>query len=242
MAKRMVRPMAEPQVPEPSSSNALKPPAAILFDLDGTLLDTAPDLGAALNRMLERRGFEPLAPEVIRPHVSRGSRGLTELACQHRPMGVAADALRDEFLEEYAAAICVDSCLFEGMAQVLAEIEASACRWGIVTNKPGWLTDPLLAALGLDKRAACVVSGDTTAHAKPHPLPLLHAAGILTLSSADCLYVGDDLRDIQAARAAGMPVVAAGYGYVGVDSPPAAWGADAVLTHPAELRAFLPGV
>lgn len=214
---------------------------AVLFDLDGTLVDTAPDLGAALNLLLARRDFPPLSADLIRPHVSHGARGLVGLGRAHYPLEDDDETLRQEFLDTYAEAPCIDSALFEGMDTVLATLEASARPWGIVTNKPTWLTEPVLDGLALTQRSACVVCGDTTAHAKPHPLPLLHAAAQIKLEPRHCLYVGDDLRDVQAARAAGMPVLAAGYGYLGVASPPDAWGADAVVDNPAAILDWLDG-
>jgi len=221
---------------EPSA----EPIAAVLFDLDGTLVDTAPDLGGALNRVIEERGFAPLPAETIRPHVSRGGRGLTELGYAHYDLGPDRDATRHRLLDLYEAHLCVDSALFPGMDDVLDALEARGMPWGIVTNKLTYLTTPLVAALGLDVRAACVVCGDTVEHAKPHPAPLEHAATLVGRPASACLYVGDDLRDVQAARAAGMPVLAAGYGYLGPAGDPTLWGADGVITAPSDLLAYLP--
>lgn len=216
------------------------PVEVVLFDLDGTLVDTAPDLGGALNRVIEERGFAPLPAATIRPHVSRGGRGLTELGYSHYDLGHDRDAVLTRLLEIYETQLCVDSALFPGVAELLATLESRAMPWGIVTNKRRYLADPLLEALALSDRAACVVCGDTAAHPKPHPAPLLHAAELVGRSPLRCLYVGDDVRDVQAARAAGMPVVAAGYGYLGPEGDASGWGADGIIDSPVDLIACLP--
>jgi len=214
-------------------------PRAVLFDLDGTLLDTAPDLAAALNRTRADEGLPPLAPAVIRPWVAQGSPGLLEVGFGSGPDAPAYAARRTRLLAHYRAAIATHTRLFAGMAEVLDVLEAGRRPWGIVTNKPGWLSAPLLAALALEHRAACVVAGDTLAQAKPHPAPLLHAAATLTMRSADCLYVGDAESDVTAARAAGMPVLVALYGYLGPADQPHSWGADGVIAAPSELLAWI---
>ena len=200
--------------------------ALILFDFDGTLADTAPDLAAAANRQRTRAGLEPLPLEVLRPYSSAGARGLLRCALNLTPADEAYEAHRVQFLKDYEAAMTVDTCLFEGVPELLAQIKAEGMDWGIVTNKATYLATPIVAALGLAEDCAVLVCGDTTAHAKPHPLPLLHAAKQAGYGVERCLYVGDDLRDIQAAQAAGMPSIAAAYGYCGPEHPPETWQAD----------------
>jgi len=208
---------------------------AVLFDLDGTFADTAPDLGRALNRMRADRRLEPLPIETLRAHASSGARGLIKAGFGLAPGNEEYETLRLRFLALYEENLCVDTRVFDGMATLLDALEGRDLRWGIVTNKAKRYTDPLLRELGFDARAACVVSGDSTPHVKPHPASLLKAAELLALDPADCLYVGDDIRDIQAARAAGMRFVAAGWGYLGEGGDPNAWGADAVLARPEEI-------
>ena len=214
-------------------------PRAVLFDLDGTLIDTAPDLARALNQVLLEDGHEPLPFAAIRSHVSHGSAALIRLAYTLAAGSPAFEARRQRLLDAYHAAVAVESRLFVGMGAVLQRCEEMALPWGIVTNKPGWLTAPLLRALALDARAACVVAGDSTLRSKPHPDPLLAAAAALGLAPATCLYVGDAERDVSAAHAAGMPAVVALYGYLGRDDDPQAWGADGYVDHPAGLLAWL---
>ena len=185
---------------------------AVLFDLDGTLLDTAPDLAGALNRMRNLDGLNELAFEEIRPWGSHGSVALLRLGYGLVPEDREFAQKREQFLAEYRANIAEHSRMFDGVEEILNQLEASGRKWGIVTNKPHWLTTPLLEALKLSERAACIVSGDSTAHAKPHPEPLITAANQLDISTHDCLYVGDAERDVQAAKAASMPVVIAQYG------------------------------
>ena len=208
--------------------------SALLLDLDGTLLDTAPDMGGALNRLRGESGLEPLPAAVIRPVVSHGAMRLVKLGFPQAE-GDEFERLRLRFLELYSQFLAVDTQLFPGIEAVLAELEERAIPWGVVTNKPGWLTDPLMAALGLDRRAACIVSGDTVAERKPHPLPLLHAAERIGLAPSDCLYVGDAERDIQAGRAAGMTTVVAAYGYISSDDEPERWDPTGIVEHPLEL-------
>ena len=211
---------------------------AALFDFDGTFADTAPDLAAAVNAMRTKRGLAPLAPQVVRPYASMGARGLLRIGFDMAPDDTNYIAMRDEFLDLYERALCVHTRLFAGMRELLRELEARAITWGIVTNKATRFTSPLVTEL--DVAPACVVCGDTTPHLKPHPAPLLAAAEQLRLPPADCVYVGDDLRDIQAARAAGMRCVAVQYGYHGADNPgPATWNADAIIDHPLELLEHL---
>src|SRR3954470_20663633 len=187
---------------------------AVLFDLDGTLADTAPDLGAALNRVRLARGLAPLPLAHLRPHASHGARGLIGAGMGVRPEDEAYGELRDAFLDEYASALCVDSILFAGVAEMLQGIESRALKWGIVTNKGTRFTAPLLDALQLAGRANAIVCGDTTAHAKPHPAPLLYAAEQIGVAPERCVYVGDAERDVLAGVAAGMPAIVARYGYI----------------------------
>jgi len=212
---------------------------AVLFDLDGTLADTAPDLARALNALLGERGLPPVPLAHTRPLTSSGARGMIKAGFGLTPESDQYEALKTRFLELYRADVCVETRLFPGMDELLGALEDRGLPWGIVTNKFDRFTVPLVEALGLGTRAACVVSGDTVARAKPHPDPLLHASRLLALEPAACLYVGDDLRDVQAARAAGMPIIAAGYGYLGNEGDPRDWGADAVIDHPLETLSFL---
>ena len=212
---------------------------AVLFDLDGTLADSAPDLALALNLLLAERGLPPVPLQLARPHTSSGARGLIKAG-----FGIDADhpdypALKDRFLDLYEQNLSVHTALFDGVAPLLDELDKRSIRWGIVTNKAMRFTGAVVEGIGLATRSACVVSGDTTARAKPHPDPLLHAATTMQIPPAHCIYVGDDLRDIQAARAAGMGALAAAYGYLGVDGDPHDWDADAVITQPGEVLKFL---
>jgi phosphoglycolate phosphatase len=208
---------------------------AVLFDLDGTFADTAPDLARALNRVRAEKGLAPLPPAAARPYTSSGARGLLKAGFGITPESDGYVALRDLFLAFYEEELCVETRLFDGIPELLAKITVRKLPWGIVTNKGKRFTEPLLRSLAVDHLAACVVSGDSTAHIKPHPAPLLLAASLLALPPADCVYIGDDLRDAQAARAAGMHFVAAGWGYHGEGGDPDAWEADAVVAHPREV-------
>jgi phosphoglycolate phosphatase len=213
---------------------------AVLFDLDGTLVDTAPDLVRAVNRVRTDRGLDPLPFAQLRPYASHGARGLLGAGMAVTPDDADYIALRDAFLDHYAAALCIESAPFEQMETLLAAIEGRALRWGIVTNKASRFTAPLLEALGLARRAATVVCGDTTAHAKPHPAPLLHAAAELGVLPERCIYVGDAERDIAAGIAAGMHTIVARYGYIQPDEFPDTWPADGHIAEPAALIAWLP--
>ena len=213
---------------------------AVLFDLDGTLADTAPDLAAALNEVRAARGMAALPLDLLRPWASHGARGLLAAG-----MGIAPDAaeypqLRDAFLDFYAGALCIDTTLFGAVDDVLAEIEARGIRWGIVTNKATRFTLPLLDALGLSARAHAIVCGDTTPHAKPHPAPLLAAAQRLSTPAARCVYVGDAERDVTAGVAAGMHTLVARYGYITAAEAPDAWPADGSIDSPRALLDWLP--
>ncbi len=211
----------------------------VLFDLDGTLADTAPDMLAALSSLLREENRRPVDPTVARSCVSRGAVGLLRLAYGEEIADDEFERLRVRFLQIYADALCVDTRLFPNMAATLAHIEDSGRKWGVVINKPAWLTDRLIDALGLTTGAACVVSGDTTDQRKPHPKPLLHACTCCASDAARCVYIGDDPRDIRAGEAAGMTTLVALYGYISDAENPHAWGADGVLEDIAQLSAWL---
>lgn len=214
-------------------------PAAIFFDLDGTLADTAPDLGGALNRVRGEEGLPPLPLAALRPVVSQGVRGLLRVGFALQPEDAAYAALQERVLAHYAAGICDETVLFPGVDALLEGLEVRGLPWGIITNKRARYTEPLVRALQLDRRAVTVVSGDTAAAPKPAPEPLLHACRIAGVAPQHCWYVGDDLRDIQAAHAANMPAIAAAWGYLGDGLPPEQWQADAMAHSPAEIAAII---
>ena len=218
---------------------SLPVPRAVLFDLDGTLADTAPDLANAVNKMRQDRGLSLTPYELLRPMASAGARGLIGVAFGIQPGDADFEPMRTEFLANYEAQIADQTVLFEDIVALLAKIESNGQHWGIVTNKPLRYTDALLPLIGL-AHAACSISGDTTPHAKPHPEPLFEAARRLQLAPEQCWYVGDDLRDIQAGKAAGMPTIAAGWGYCGM-SEPANWDADFIAGSPREIIELLSG-
>ena len=221
------------------SGPATSPIRGVLFDLDGTLIDSAPDLAGAANRLRADHGLEPLPLEALRPMVGSGARGMVGVAFGVAPGEERFEALRDAFLAHYEANLLERTRPFDGVPQMLDAIEASGLAWGIVTNKATRFTLPIVAGLGLAQRAGVVVCGDTTPHAKPHPEPLLHAARALGLAPENVAYVGDDLRDAQAARAAGMPMLAATWGYLGLGEPVHDWGADALVDAPSQLLDWL---
>ena len=207
----------------------------VFFDLDGTLADTAPDLVAATNKLLLARNLEPKPYEFLRPYASAGARGLLEGA-----FGISTDhpdfiTLRDEFFSNYEKALLVESTLFKDIDYLLDQMDQAKLPWGIVTNKSQRFTNPLVELMGLHERSASTVSGDTTPHSKPHPEPILHAAKLANIDPTKSLYVGDDIRDVIAGKAAGMKTVAAAYGYCGCKEPPEAWGADYLINTPLEL-------
>jgi phosphoglycolate phosphatase len=212
---------------------------SVLFDLDGTLADTAPDLAFALNQQRLARGMSELSVAELRIHASSGARGLLRQGFGIHPEDSGYLAMRDEFLDIYERNLSRSSALFPGMAALLDEIEARGLTWGIVTNKAERFTFPLLRALGLLERAACVICGDTTLHAKPHPAPLMEAMSRIGTVASQCIYVGDDERDVQSGHAAGMPVVVVRYGYLGNGRPPEEWGADLFVDSPAGLGRLL---
>lgn len=212
---------------------------AVLFDLDGTLIDSAPDLAGAANRLRAAHGLNDLPFEQLRPLVGTGARGMLGVA-----MGVGPDdkrfaALRDEFLAIYERGMLMRTHVFAGMVPVLNQLDSIRLPWGIVTNKAERFALPVIAGMALDLRAAVIVCGDTTPHAKPHPEPLLEAARRMGVSAPDCVYVGDDLRDVQAGKAAGMATLAAAWGYLGQGEHIDDWGADAVIDLPANLLKWL---
>ncbi len=211
----------------------------VLFDLDGTLIDSAPDLAGAANRLRAEHGLAPLPLSQLRPMVGSGARGMVGVAFGVAPGEPRFESLRDAFLAHYEAGLLELTRPFDGVDALLTELEAAGIPWGIVTNKATRFTLPIVNGLGLAQRAAVVVCGDTTPHSKPHPAPLLHAAQALGVAPECIAYVGDDLRDAQAARAAGMLMVAATWGYLGLGEPVHAWGADAVLDAPSLLMSWL---
>lgn len=212
---------------------------AVFFDLDGTLADTAPDLGGALNELLAEAGRPALAHEVLRPHVSAGTRGMLGIGFGIKPEHSDYPDLAKRFLELYAARLCVGTRLFDGMTQLLAGLEARGIVWGVVTNKPARFTDPLMAGLGLAERCAAIVSGDSAPRPKPAPDTLLLASQVAGVPPRLTLYVGDDLRDVQAAHAAGMRAIAAAWGYLGDGLPISDWRADATIAAPLDLLDLL---
>ena len=215
------------------------PIRGVLFDLDGTLIDSAPDLAGAANRLRVDHGLEPLPLELLRPMVGSGARGMVGVAFGAVPGEPQFESLRDAFLAHYERGLLEKTLAFDGVDAMLSELEAAGIPWGIVTNKATRFTTPIVTGLGLAQRAAVVVCGDTTPHAKPHPEPLLHAARAMGLAPQDLVYVGDDLRDAQAAQAAGMAMVAATWGYLGLGEPVHNWGADALADAPAQLLDWL---
>jgi len=231
---------------DPRSETTARPAAralpidGVLFDLDGTLADTAPDLARALNRLRLDQGLDALPLERLRDHASHGARGLLGAGLDLHPGDASYAVLRDAFLDHYAAALCVDTTLFDGVPALLDAIEARGLRWGIVTNKAARFTTPLAALLRLSTRAGAIIAGDSTPHTKPHPAPLLAGAQGLGVAPSRCLYVGDAERDVAAGVAAGMATIIARYGYIEARETPEAWPADGSIDAPLELLAWLP--
>jgi 2-phosphoglycolate phosphatase len=209
---------------------------AVLFDLDGTLIDSAPDLAGTANDMRVARGLDELPLAQLRKMVGTGARGMLGVALNKAPADADYPVLRDEFLTRYRERMTRDTRIFDGIIDMLERLDAVGLRCGIVTNKVANLAEPLVVAMGLRERVATLVCGDTTPHAKPHPAPLLEAANRMGVPPRACVYVGDDLRDVQAGRAAGMATVAAAWGYLGDGEPVEAWGADRVIAAPNELH------
>lgn len=212
---------------------------AVLFDLDGTFADTAADLGTALNHVLALNKLPPLPLEKTRLQASHGTVGLLGLGFGITPEDPRFAELRAEFLAYYTAHICDNTTLFAGMAELVSAIEQLNLPWGIVTNKPHRFTVPLMQALGYANRAGCMVSGDTCAHAKPHPMPMLHAAKLLNVEPEHCLYLGDDKRDMEAANAANMPGIIAEYGYIDPHAMLDTWHATGRVQTPLKLMHYI---
>jgi 2-phosphoglycolate phosphatase len=212
---------------------------AVLFDLDGTLIDSAPDLAGAANDLRAQRGLQALPYEALRPMVGAGARGMVGVAFGLRPGEDGFEPLRDAFLARYAERMLDRTRVFDAVEPVLRTLSAAGVPWGIVTNKVTRYAEPVVRGLGLDARAGVLIAGDTTAHSKPHPAPLLEAARRLGHDAGRCVYVGDDLRDVQAGRAAGMATLAAGWGYLGQGESIDEWGADAILREPSQLLNWL---
>jgi phosphoglycolate phosphatase len=211
---------------------------AVLFDLDGTLADTAPDLTYALNCVRGARGLPALPLAATRPFASQGARGLIGAGFNMKPGDAGYDALRDEFLAAYASNLCRETRLFPGIPQLLDQLETRALPWGVVTNKAERFTLPLLELLEVRVRAACVIGGDTTGRIKPHPAPLLAASRAIGLAPQACIYLGDDQRDVDAGRAAGMKTAVAKWGYLNGEHPER-WDADSMIDEPQELLRLL---
>lgn len=212
---------------------------AVLFDLDGTLIDSAPDLGAAADKMRTDRGLPSLPPSAYRPWAGAGARGMLKVAFDLTPDHPQFEALREEFFCNYEAAMTARTYVFDGVSDLIHTLAHRALAWGVVTNKSKRFTEPLTASMPLFQSASTIVSGDSTPHAKPHPAPLLEAARQLELPPQACLYVGDDERDMVAGRAAGMRTVAATYGYLGAHTNVQHWPADAWIKSPHELLNWL---
>ena len=212
---------------------------AVLFDLDGTLIDSAPDLGAAADKLRTDRGLPSLDAALYRPHAGAGARGMLKVAFDITPEHPEFPSLREAFFVNYENAMTERTLVFDGVRELIDGLQARGLLWGVVTNKMARFTDPLTRAMPLFSTAAAVVSGDTTPHPKPHPAPLLEAARRLGVSPEHCWYVGDDERDIQAGRAAGMATVAAAYGYLGHEADHGRWDADHTIEHPLSLLKLL---
>lgn len=211
----------------------------VLFDLDGTLVDTAPDMAAALDQLCREQEQTLLPFERVRTVVSNGSVALVELAFGNELEKEHLIYLKQRYLDIYAGKIAVHSKLFDGTRSVLDHLSREGMNWGVVTNKPAWLTEPLMEALGLKQLAACIVSGDTTAYSKPHPAPMFHACKLAGSTAAECIYVGDARRDIEAGNNAGMQTLIALYGYIGEDEDPRDWKAGHTINKPEEILQYL---
>ncbi len=212
---------------------------AVLFDLDGTFADTAPDLAAALNQVLDEEGEPALPFEIIRPVVSHGGNALIRLGFNFNEQHTDFERLRKRFLSIYQNNISNLTTVFDGIKELLDTLESKQISWGIVTNKPSWLTDPLMEQMGYTNRAATIVSGDTTKEKKPHPEPLFYACREMNCQPSECLYIGDAERDIIAGNSAGMTTITALFGYIEPKDTPENWGADAMIEHPKDIEGFL---
>lgn len=213
--------------------------STVLFDLDGTLIDTAPDMANALNILLKEENSSVLSFQEIRPVVSNGSEALVQLGFPGIKDATTIERLKKRYLDIYKNNLCVDSALFPGMQQLISHIEQQNMSWGVVTNKPGWLTEPLMQKIGLAENAACIISGDTTNNRKPHPEPMYLACKQANSKPENCIYIGDAERDIQAGRNAGMFTVVANYGYIGEWESPHDWGADSFIESPVDVISML---
>jgi N-acetyl-D-muramate 6-phosphate phosphatase len=214
-------------------------PQAVLFDLDGTFADTAPDLGAALNRLREEAGVAPLPLATLRPFVSQGVRGMLRVGFGMLPEHADYREHYDRFLTHYQRDLCAETCLFEGIGELVDALESAGIAWGIVTNKSQRFTLPLMDALGYARRAACIVSGDSAPRAKPHANPMLLACALAETDPEKSVFIGDDIRDIAAGRTVGMTTIAATYGYLGDGGPVEHWGADHLASTPTEITSIL---
>lgn len=213
--------------------------SAVLFDLDGTLIDSAPDLAGAANDLRAQHGLPPLPYERLRPMVGSGARGMVGVAFGVKPGDAEFEALRDAFLARYAERMLQETRVFAAVEPVLQVLAEAGLRWGIVTNKAMRFAEPVVQGLSLHQRSSVLIAGDSTPHAKPHPAPLLEAARRLDVPASQCIYVGDDLRDVQAGRGAGMATLAAAWGYLGAGESIEDWGADVVLDSPSQLLTWL---
>lgn len=222
--------------PESQSGSRVR---LVLFDLDGTFADTAPDMAYALNLTLELHGRAPLPLEIIRPHVSHGGVALIRLGFELEPEHPEFPGLRQQFLDFYQSNLTRGTRLFPGMEELIGQLEAREIAWGIVTNKPGWLTDPLMQQLQLTPRATCIISGDTTAKSKPHPEPIFYACNIAGARPEETLYIGDAERDIIAGNSAGTRTLTALFGYIGENDRPEQWQADGAISHPLQILDWL---
>ncbi len=220
---------------ETTDTSHLRPIRLVLFDLDGTFADTAPDLAFALNRTLVANGRPQLPLESIRLQVSHGAVALITLGFGIEPDHPRFDTYREQLLDIYKNHLARETTLFPGMEELLEQLEQRDIPWGIVTNKPGWLTEPLMRQLGLSDRAAAIVSGDTTDYRKPHPMPIIHACGLARRDPAETLYIGDARRDIEAGNSAGNRTLTALFGYIGNEDNPEEWGADGAIDHPLQV-------
>lgn len=211
----------------------------VFFDLDGTLVDTAPDLTAAINQLLTEQGHSTLSLDSLRPIISQGSDAMIKHAFSIEDGAPEFSSLRQRFLELYSQRMHCSTHLFPGMPEVLEVLESDRIKWGVITNKPTWLTQPLMGYLGLDKRAACIISGDTTEYRKPHPAPMQHACELTKSNPANTLYIGDAKRDIEAGRAAGMHTLIAQYGYISASDNLEEWQADGIITNPDDIITWI---
>lgn len=211
----------------------------VLFDLDGTLVDTAPDLIACLNYALTQSELEPVGTEAVRPQISYGASAMIKNHLQDRFSNTLHDTLLNTMLDRYQSHIAQHTVLFPGMPETLAAIEASGLKWGVITNKQKRFTDPLMTALNLTERAACIISGDSTGNSKPHPEPMLAGCKQADVKPEQCVYIGDASHDIAAGKNVGMKTLAALYGYLKPEDTPHAWGADALIEHPEQIEAWI---